>query len=239
MECGICEIRSSIGYCIKCQKLLCETCSETCDACGKLMCPDHVYESRSGKIYCTTCNERRKAERREKQEQHRRDRKEAAAGDSSLEALAGAPALVDEEEQEEEARVLGKREPVQPWKLCMYSAIAALVLALILLIFPSLRRIPLGGTSYLATPYVLIIIPLIASFWGVYGVVNLEYYKHRQRCMAGLGIAVVSMIMFIVEVASDPAARQDDDSADVQERRQNMDAQQLDGWRENVLDKYQ
>jgi len=201
------------------------------------MCPDHVHESRSGKVYCVGCDQRRKADRKEKHRSKHRGEEEDAGG-SSLEALAGAPAI-EAEEQEEEARVLGKREETQPWQLCLYSGGAALVIAIALLIFPTLRRIPLGGTSYLATPYVLIIIPLIASFWGVYGIVNIQFYKHRQRCMAGLGMAILSMVLFIVEVARDPAALQEDDSVEVQERREIMNEEQLDGWRGNVLDKYQ
>ncbi len=235
MECSVCDIRSSIGYCIECQQLLCETCSETCDACGKLMCPEHVNESRSGKVYCKTCNDRRKAERAAKHGRPRHD--DTAVAGTSLESLAGVPA-VEAEERDEEARVLGKRETVQPWQLCLYSAVVALVLAIILLVFPTLRRIPLGGTSYLATPYPLLIVPLVSTFWGVYGVVNIEFYKHRQRCMAGLGIAVLSMVMFVIEVSRDPATLQDDDSLELQQRRQNMAPEQLDGWRENVLDKY-
>ncbi len=205
------------------------------------MCPDHVHESRSGKVYCIGCNERRKAERKaERKEKRRRHHgEEADLADSSLDALAGGSAMADEADLDQEARVLGKREQVQPWQLCLYSAVVALVIAIVLLVFPSFRRMPLGGTSYFATPYVLVIVPLIASFWGVYGIVNIEFYKHRSRCMAGLGIAVLSMVMFVIEVASDPASRQDDNSLELQERRQFMDDQQLDGWRENVLDKYQ
>lgn len=204
------------------------------------MCPDHVYESRSGKIYCTTCNERRKAERRAKHGKHHRDRDEAEGAGSSLEALtgAGAPPDAEDEEREVEQRVLGKREPVQPWQLCMYSAVSALLLALLLLFVPGLRRIPLGGTSYLHTPYILVIIPMIAVFWGVYGVINLEFYKYRSRCFVGLGIAALSIVMFIAEVASDPATRQEGASIEVQQRREVMNEQQLEGWRENVLDKY-
>lgn len=204
------------------------------------MCPEHVNESRSGKVYCTTCNERRKAERQAKAGKHRRSRDEDALGGSSLEALTGAGVAIDveEEELEAEARVLGKREPPQPWKLCMYSAVTALVFALILYIFPSLRRIPLGGTSYFATPYVLVIIPVIAVFWGVYGIVNIEFYKYRQRCMAGLAIAGVSILMFISQVAVDPDTKLEVQAIDLQERRQVMDEQQLEGWRENILDKY-
>jgi len=199
------------------------------------MCPDHVHESRSGKIYCSGCQERRKAERKGKHRKHHGD--EAEAGGSSLEDLTGEPAVPDVEE-EEEARVLGKREEIQPWQLCLYSAIVALIIAIVLLVFPSFRRIPLGGTSYLPTPYPLILIPLISSFWGVYGIVNIEFYKNRHRCMAGLGMAVLSMVMFVYEVASDPATQQEMESAEEQDRRKNMDEEQLDGWRDNVLDKY-
>jgi uncharacterized membrane protein len=200
------------------------------------MCPDHVHESRSGKVYCSGCQDRRKADRKGKHRKHHGD--EADAGGSSLEDLAGAPAMAEGEEEEAEARVLGKREEIQPWQLCLYPAVVALLFAITLMVIPSFRRIPLGGTSYLATPYVLVLIPLIASFWGVYGIINIEFYKQRHRCMAGLGMAVLSMVLFVVAVATDPATQQEVDSAEEQNRRQIMNEEQLDGWRDNVLDKY-
>ena len=234
MECGVCEIRSSIGYCIECQKLLCETCSQTCDECGKLMCPDHVYESRSGKIYCNPCNERRKAARGSK---HKSSKREAAAvGGTSLAALEGAEDLPEEDDAE--VRVLGQREPTQPWRLCVYFAGAGLMLALFLLVFPSFRRIPLGGTSYLTMAYVGVLIPLIAAFWGIYGIVNVEFFKFRQRCMAGLGLAGVSMLLFVVAAATDPASENEEDATSFEQRRAVMNEQQLEDWRGNVLDKY-
>jgi hypothetical protein len=236
VECGVCEIRSSIGFCRECQQLLCETCSETCDECGKLMCPDHVYESRSGKIYCNPCNERRKADRGSKRTSSRREDAAAAGGGTSLAALEEQDDLAEEDDRE--GRVLGQREPTQPWKLCMYTAGIALALALLLMFFPSFRRIPLGGTSYLATPYVLIIIPLIAAFWGVYGIVNIDFFKYRQRCMAGLGVAGVSMLLFVVAAATDPAAESEEEAVSFEQRRAIMDDQQLEDWRGNVLDKY-
>jgi hypothetical protein len=120
----------------------------------------------------------------------------------------------------------------------VYTAGVALALALLLMIFPTYRRIPLGGTSSLTTPYVLVIIPLIAAFWGVYGIVNVEFFKYRQRCMVGLGMAGLSMLLFVVAAATDPAIGTEKETVSIEQRRAIMNEQQLEDWRGNVLDKY-
>jgi len=55
MECSVCNTRSSIGYCVECQSLLCEECAVTCQGCGKLICRDHVHETPHNRRLCIKC----------------------------------------------------------------------------------------------------------------------------------------------------------------------------------------
>ena len=61
MDCGVCEIRSSVGFCIECKKLLCEVCGVECAYCGKMLCPEHVQTTHSGKKLCGPCMVKRRA----------------------------------------------------------------------------------------------------------------------------------------------------------------------------------
>ena len=72
MECSICHIRGAIGYCAECREMVCEECSRTCSACGRLMCMEHRHLTRSGRSICKECRNARKA-------QHARQYKEAHA----------------------------------------------------------------------------------------------------------------------------------------------------------------
>ncbi len=60
MDCGVCQLRSAVGYCAECKKLLCEVCQESCSHCGKIVCPTNAHSTRSGRRLCTTCMERYK-----------------------------------------------------------------------------------------------------------------------------------------------------------------------------------
>jgi hypothetical protein len=66
MECAICQLRSSVGYCAECKALLCEVCNETCSHCGAVVCPECLVETSSGRELCKTCMakyQKRKAHR--------------------------------------------------------------------------------------------------------------------------------------------------------------------------------
>lgn len=54
MKCDFCGVRSSVGFCVECKKLLCEECAETCANCGGLICHDHVRETAYRRL-CPSC----------------------------------------------------------------------------------------------------------------------------------------------------------------------------------------
>ncbi|HIJ65776.1 MAG TPA: response regulator [Candidatus Hydrogenedentes bacterium] len=55
MNCGICGIRSSIGYCVECKALLCEQCATLCASCGQPICAAHVHETPHHRLLCVDC----------------------------------------------------------------------------------------------------------------------------------------------------------------------------------------
>lgn len=63
VDCGLCQIRSSVGYCTECKVLLCEECSVACSACRKLVCKNHLLTTSHGRKLCRGCWELRKARR--------------------------------------------------------------------------------------------------------------------------------------------------------------------------------
>lgn len=54
MECAVCHVRSSVGFCPECKKLLCEVCGGMCPACGQIACREHLHQTASGAL-CHTC----------------------------------------------------------------------------------------------------------------------------------------------------------------------------------------
>ncbi len=169
MDCAVCSIRSSIGFCVECHILLCEECATICTRCGKLMCTDHVHETRSGKTLCMECVEERRARRKERAEEPVED-KEAE----------------EEEEVGDEALVISARRVTPPWELSMYAVGGAVILGLLLLIFRGLRVsvAPWG-------PYLVALLALFALIWAVVGLVGKEYDEDRQRSALGLGLGIV------------------------------------------------
>ncbi|MCP4645477.1 MAG: response regulator [bacterium] len=55
MNCSVCGIRSADGYCLECRAMLCEDCGMKCDACGRLMCPEHMHETPHRRQLCDKC----------------------------------------------------------------------------------------------------------------------------------------------------------------------------------------
>ena len=55
MNCGICGIRSSVGYCVECKTLLCEQCATLCEECGQPICSNHIHETPHHRRLCIEC----------------------------------------------------------------------------------------------------------------------------------------------------------------------------------------
>ncbi|MBI4559536.1 MAG: hypothetical protein HY706_18260 [Candidatus Hydrogenedentes bacterium] len=227
MECALCNVRSSVGYCIECQVLLCEECSAKCENCQKLLCPDHKHETRGGRVLCVECYEERK--------QRRAERRVAVAADSEKDHAAEE---VPEGEVGDEALVASVRKPPPPWKLSLYSAAAGIAAILIILVLPSLRRITLVGSSYLPTPYILLPIPIFAIFWAAIGLYHKDYQEDRPRSWIGLGLAVVTILLAFVARWTDPALQAEEEVRQQQEKRLHMNVEERTEWRQNMLNRY-
>jgi len=232
MDCLVCKTRSAVESCAVCHTLLCEVCAAKCEMCGKMVCPQHVHKTHSGRNVCFPCQEKRVAARRAR---------EAGAAQPEQDAAAAAAAGAQEQEAEWEVLTESVRKPPPPWKLSLYVACAGVVLAILLFIFPGLCRIVLPGGRYLPTSFVLLIIPAMALFWGVVGLLGKqkEYEEGRSRCYIGMGVSVLAAALLIGAFFADPARRAEAEAARMQNERLNMTPDQLKQWREGVFQKYQ
>ncbi|HIJ65755.1 MAG TPA: hypothetical protein HPP77_07360 [Candidatus Hydrogenedentes bacterium] len=178
MECDVCHTRSSAGYCAECNKLLCEECAVTCSRCGSLVCPDHMHETRSGRLLCAECV-RERQERRSKYQAA----KAAVAADEEA-------AVADEAEAEEEVEVLtaSAAKVISPWTLSVSAGGAALVIVVVAIFFPYFRVVSFGWTSAL-----VIMVAVGGAFWGVVGLIFPRYYEDRSRSLLGVVLAVAAL----------------------------------------------
>ncbi len=193
MDCSVCNVRSSMGYCDECNTLLCEDCAIKCVKCSKLMCPDHQRITKGGRILCHTCMGERDAQRDER----RRKIDEAEAGGTSMAALDG------EAEAEAEGEILTAsiKKPPPAWKLALYSACTGLAVIVVMLIFPSMRSM----TGPIPTPYLMLLIPALAIVWSIVGMKDEEEEEDsKSRCLIAIGLAVVTVVLAFVAVATDP-----------------------------------
>jgi hypothetical protein len=206
--------------------MLCEECIAKCAKCGILVCPDHLYKTHSGKILCLPCQAKRRAE-------HTGKRGE----DEGEEAGTG---MTPEAELEEERPILvgSIRQPPPPWQLSLYIAGLGIAAGLLMLVAPGLRRVPLPWGGHFPTPVLLMLIPAIAIVWAVCGMVLPEHKEHRPRCLMGIGLALLSCILMIFTVYTDPARLADAEARKAEGVRNSMSADQLKQWREEKLQKF-
>ena len=233
MDCSICATRSAVENCAECRALLCEVCAVKCEHCGKVICPEHIHLTRGGRALCAVCMEERNAARLARHG----SRGAETSGATDLESLEGGP---EEEEEaiEDEALVVSVRKPPPPWKLSLYVACTGAVLVLIVLVVPSLRRFPLPWGGFFPTPYLLLIVPAVAAFWAVIGLVREDYEEERRRCFIGLGIALVTCVLAFVAIYTDPARLAEIESVRSQTTRGSLTGDELREWRKQKLDKF-
>jgi len=98
--------------------------------------------------------------------------------------------------------------------------------------------VPLPGGIVLPTPYFLLVIPGAALVWGLIGLLNEEYKEDTARCVAGLVLAVASILLMVVAVATDPSRKAAQVAADAQMGRIKMTPQQLNNWRNEKLGRF-
>lgn len=224
MECSICVVRSSVGYCSECQALLCEECGIKCDECGKMVCPEHKHETRSGRTICLACDRERKK---------RRAARGGAAtpAPSSDEKAKGGTALEDlEEDAEEEVLTASARVGIPSWQLSLYTALAGLFL---LLVF----RFVLGQT-YIGPVHIslfMLILPILALVWAGIGLTR----EFDPRSFIGIGVAVLTCLVAVVVFVQDPArALAQQEEQEVQQRQQ-MTPEERREEVEQILQRFQ
>ena len=235
MQCEVCGVRSSVGYCEECKKLLCEEHAVKCEKCAKTICPDHVHLTSSGRQLCGSCHEARKAAKSERRKEHSHEGEAAAATGGT-----GLQDLRDEEEEgvEQEALVGSVQEFAPPWRLSIITAILAVAVALAVLVFPGLRRFDIGGGNTMATPWVLMIIPVFAVFWGIAALMSFRYEDKRLISLVGIGLSVIAAILLVVAVQTDPARALERAAQEEQESLQNMTPEELEQRRIERLMRY-
>ena len=236
MECHICDVRSSVGYCVKCHGLLCETCGVPCDQCGKISCGTHTEHTKSGKVLCAVCFEERRAKKESAKAEFAHRQAHADAADTSFTGLQHTPEAP--QEISAEALVESASRRIQPWQLSLYIGIAGIALGFALLLMPSLRHIAFGKTT-LSTGYLLFVFVALAGLWAWIGLRNDEFYKDRVKCFYGVGAGALCAALACLLIATAPEVTVRPPSAGVSTRSGTESKEELKNWRENALRKYQ
>lgn len=247
MECQVCNTRSSIGYCEESRALVCEVCSTSCYKCGKLLRKDIVHLSeRSGHEYCSSCWAEREA-------RHGGPKKSAATseGGTSFESLMSTPkagidpegaAIADalEDDAEEENRLLSASawRPPPPWKLSFQAAFLGLGAILFVYVFPSFYRITLPGGGEILTPYILLIVPILAVVWGVVGMMSMDYMADKTRCLVGIFVGCLTATLCLAALRTDPAEKGKQELYRIEQTRDAMTTDELSAWRNTILERH-
>ena len=229
MDCDLCQIRSSVGYCAECKRLLCEICGIACTECGKTVCVTHVHETRSGKKLCSDCTRARKQRRHHRDDGEPRERTDF----DDIEHPHHAHTSSDEELDEERALTASAYKPIPPWKLSLYASGAAAFVMVVVLAVPGFRLIAQPWCSGLA-----IGLCALSAFWAFTGLTSPLYFENRLRNLFGAAIAVVALLMAVAALQFDTNTRGDEALEAGMLERQNLSPEELREWRRQHLDKF-
>lgn len=185
MDCGVCERRPAAGFCVECKVRLCGNCGLECEACAKLVCPRHIFESGSYRILCVECAASRDARRapRAIRRSERPVRTEAETSESVMRPVMA---------------------PLPPWKLAMANATLGAMAASLLLMFPGLRRLPLPGDILLPMPAVAAVLPASALAWAAAGLLQRKFAKDRRWHLLAAAVALAGLLMAAYAYWTDP-----------------------------------
>jgi hypothetical protein len=165
MICEICQTRNPTGFCVTCEKALCEECSNQCEECGKMVCPACVATTRSGKMLCSNCMEERRAKKAE----------------SKVKAKAGTAPAEGEVPEEEEFPEPVRRVQVRPW-------VASLLIGGIGILL-SLFFYATGG----AVHWTVLFLVVLGVIWALVGIVGPS--EQKAQAIAGLVLNLVPIIL--------------------------------------------
>ena len=231
MECSMCEVRSSVGMCSRCSRLLCEVCGKTCERCGNVVCMEHVHITRHGRPLCLDCYEERSARHEGAQPATAGGQRESVESHS----LADIAPQSDEAEVGSEVLSVSARTTIPPWKLALTIAVVGLGVMLFLLVFPSFRRVTISSSAHLPTPFIFMLIPGVAIIWGSVGVTQATELRTQLYSICAVAIAALTVGLAIFEVYSDPARLAELEGRRNESVRSTMNAEQLRQWRSDKL----
>lgn len=236
MECMECGVRSAVGSCRTCGKLLCEECGTECQECGHVVCSEHVNVTPGKRKLCGTCFEKRQERREGRKPGHAKAKK----GGGVVEELDGEE-LEEGETLEERTLTASARRAPNPSVISLAVAGLGLALMLLVLFVPDLRRVALGPDAYLPTPLILLVIPVVGGAWGIIGMQQQSdgrtpYRTIWRRSVAGVGIAIVSCVLAVVAWQTDPARIAEQEAR--QSQQQDMTPEELEQWRQQRLERY-
>jgi len=238
VECHICEVRSSVGYCVECHQLLCETCGVPCDQCRKMSCPPHIHETKSGKALCAGCYAERRAKkeaaRAEVVQRHTKEHRDAV--DTSFQTL-DAPPEAAADEISNEALVLSARRVIEPWRFSLYIAVAGVAYGIVLLFFPNLQHVAFFSRTY-PTGALLFVFIAFSGFWAWVGLRNEEFFQDRVKCFYGIGAALACLVLAFVTISQPPPKAAPPSIPGVQVRTGTETTEELEQWRDKALNKY-
>ncbi len=197
-----------------------------------MACFEHARASSKNQTLCVKCDakrEERRAARKKRDRGREKDRREGA--------VAGGGGVLDEEEAQEESieeRVLvhSVRRAPAPWKISVAAAAVGLLLVIAVLLMPAMHR-------FMPSPYLLLLVPVIAAAWGAAGLMTeSEDGPNKSRSMAGLGVAVVAIVLGVVAVQNDPARVEARQAQEQQAQFEQMTDEEREQWRQERLQRF-
>jgi len=181
MECQICGLRSSEGFCHVCQRMICQECGRTCYRCGKMTCIEHGSTGKSGKWACELCRSEHRARRAAARGAAAPDLSHAPA------AAAGAPAGAEPDEDDfvfEEVAAHVSRLEVEPWKAGTWIGVIAIVVTAAFALI------------WHAVPWPFLVVAGLGAVWAGIGIFG--RYADKGLAAMGLGLNVVPFIIAAV-----------------------------------------
>ncbi len=92
-----------------------------------------------------------------------------------------------------------------PWVMSLLIAALGGVFVLLLLAYPSLRRLPLLPGRMLFTPYLALVLPLLSAFWALIGIASPQYRRQLLPSLAGLALALLTLVAVLATFWLDPS----------------------------------
>lgn len=188
MECQVCNVRSVAAFCSECQVLLCDECGVQCEGCAKVFCPSHLGRTHRGRLLCGQCREVPAAEP---------TRRLGLFGDGDEIATVAAAA---DEARQARVRAAMARSRRRPWRVSTFLGTVSGFLAILLLLVPVLRTVPLPDGTRLPTAYFAVVPALLAAAVALAGFLERLPHEHRAWNLLGLAVALVAIGLSLMAV---------------------------------------